>query len=388
MKKTPIRLALIPLLSLVGVGSAVYLSQLYYAIQSGQAGFKSLCNVSATMNCNVVATSRWAEVFSGMPLSSLVAGWFIATLIIGLLARIDTWRKDAVTFGIWMSILGSVYSLFLIVVMAFFIKTLCPFCLVIDAINFVLLGLFLSLREGPVWGSLEPGRWKSFTSLIAACVFVMIVILKPVETKSDSLSKEEAASVSTSMVSGPVVEIKYSDLSPVIGAASAPITIVEFSDFQCPYCKQGASIVHAVQNRFGPDQVKIIFRPFPLDNSCNRMVKQSMHPYACELARAAFCSGKQGKFKEVYEEIFENQDILQATSGVKIPTSQGVNEAELKICMASEEAKKFVADEIEEGVRLDVQSTPTFFINGRKVEGGASLEAWNIAVEKILAGQK
>jgi len=387
MKKTPIRLALIPLLSLIGVGAAVYLSQLYYLIQSGQAGFKSLCNINSTLNCNVVATSRWAELFSGMPLSSLVAGWFIAIFILGLLARVDVWRKDAVTFGTWMSLIGSVYSIFLLIIMTVFIKTLCPFCMVIDVVNFLILGLFLSMREGPIFGGLETGRWKSFVALVAACSFVMIVILRPVDQKTDTLAKEEAASVASSMLSGPVTEMKYSDLSPVMGSATAPVTIVEFSDFQCPYCKQGASILHSVQNRFGADQVRIVFRPFPLDNSCNRMVKQAMHPYACELARAAFCSGKQGKFKEVYEEIFENQDILQASSGVMIPISQGVNETELKTCMESEEAKKFVSDEIEEGVRLDIQSTPTFFINGRKIEGGAPLEAWNLAVEKILADQ-
>jgi len=244
------------------------------------------------------------------------------------------------------------------------------------------------LRNGSSLISFESGRWKSFASLVAGCIFVTIVVLKPVDQKTEALSKEETNSIASSMLSGTVTELKNSDLSPVIGNPNAPVTIVEFSDFQCPYCKQGASILHAVQSRFGPDQVKIVFRPFPLDNSCNRMVKQSMHPFACELARAAFCANKQGKFKEVYEEIFENQDILQASSGLGIPLSKGVEEASFKTCMNSEEAKKFVADEIEEGVRINVQSTPTFFINGRRIEGGAPLEAWNIAVENILSAQK
>ena len=115
--KPGIRLALLPLLSVVGAGAAIYLSKHYYDLRAGTAGFKSLCNISATMNCDAVTASRFAEIMPGLPLSSFVAGWFVALLILGLMARVSDWRREAVLVSTLMDGFASLYSLTLLAVM-------------------------------------------------------------------------------------------------------------------------------------------------------------------------------------------------------------------------------------------------------------------------------
>lgn len=383
MKKAPFRLALIPILSLIGTSAAVYLSQRYYAIKSGTAGFKSLCNINEAMNCDVVASSRWAELFSGLPLSSLVAGWFVALLIISLMARVDTWRKESVSLGILMSGFGSLYSIVLLFVMAMHLQTFCLFCLVIDGVNFLLLALFLSLKEGPLFEGLDGKKLKNYGILTAICLLVMTVVSRPADTKTPSISSDEIAAMVESMTTGTVTEMKIPENAPFLGNANAKITIVEFSDFQCPYCKQGAFTMHSLLNKFGND-IRVVYRPFPLDQACNRVVKSGMHPLSCGLARAALCARFEGKFGPIYEEIFDSQETLKASSATNIPVSLGLDEAKMKACTESEETKKYLGNEIEEGIRVGVQSTPTFFLNGRKIDGAYPREAWEKAIQKLL----
>jgi protein-disulfide isomerase/uncharacterized membrane protein len=379
-----LRLALLPLLSAVGSSAAIYLSKHYYDLRLGTAGFKSFCNISEAMNCDAVTASRFAEIVPGLPLSSLVAGWFFGLLILGLMARVETWRREAVLVTTLLSGFASLYSVALLAVMVFIIHKFCLFCLLIDATNFALFGIGLSLVSGR--GSLFGGvRWSKIQSnllLVAGAMLVLVVILRPSEenARTDQAKAELEYTVKQTL-EHPPVEIKTPPTAPILGNPNAPITIHEFSDFQCPFCKRGAVLMNQVLARHA-DKVRVIFMPFPLDNACNRLITRPMHPYSCALARGAFCAAGEGKFKPVYEKIFEDQDLLTADSATKIPVENGVADAKLKDCIDSEYAKKAISESIEEGIRLKVESTPTFYVNGRRIEGVLPLEAW----DEIIAG--
>ncbi|RYZ64176.1 MAG: hypothetical protein EOP09_16355, partial [Proteobacteria bacterium] len=88
------------LLSLLGLSAAVYLSRLYYAIHSGTSSFQSLCNLGSSMNCDAVTSSKYAELVPGLPLSSLVVGWFAALLVVSLFTGVREWRKEASVAGL------------------------------------------------------------------------------------------------------------------------------------------------------------------------------------------------------------------------------------------------------------------------------------------------
>ncbi len=383
-----LRLALLPLLSVIGASSAVYLAKHYYELRAGTAGFKSLCNINATMNCDAVTSSRFAEIMPGLPLSSFVAGWFVALLILGLMARVADWRREAVLVSTLMSGFASLYSIALLLVMALLLQKYCLFCLVIDAVNFALFATCLSLAKSSaspsVFGGARGSKIQTDALIVLATVFVVVVVLRPSdENQMTSETKAELQSSVTQILERAPVEVKAPEGVSVLGNPNAPITIYEFSDFQCPFCKRGAVIMNQLLTRY-EGKIKVVFMPFPLDNSCNRLITRPMHPYACDLARSAYCASRSGKFQPTYEKIFENQELLTKDSAEKIPTEFGLGADSVKACIASEDAKRAISLSIEEGIRLKVEATPTFFVNGKKVDVALPLESW----DQLIAGLK
>jgi protein-disulfide isomerase/uncharacterized membrane protein len=383
-KKPTLRLALIPLLSAIGASCAIYLSKHYYDLRSGTGGFSALCNINSTMNCDAVTTSRFAELWPGLPLSSFVAGWFVALLIIGMLARIDSWRKEAVLAGTLMAGFSSLYSIALLVVMFGVLQKICVFCLAIDAVNFLLFGLFLSIARGNPFAGVQWSKLHTYAWITVGSLFIFVVLLRPAsENERPEATSAEIQYAVRQIMEHPPVDIKIPASASVLGDPTAPVTILEFSDFQCPFCKRGALMMSQILSRH-PGQVRVVFMPFPLDSACNSLIQRSMHPYACELARAAFCAGKQGKFQPVYEKIFDEQETLKAESAKEIAIALGLDRGAFDACLSSDEAKMAVGASIQEGQKAKISSTPTFFVNGRKVEGVLPMEAWDSIIAQSM----
>ncbi len=177
------------------------------------------------------------------------------------------------------------------------------------------------------------------------------------------------------------VAISPSDIA--IGPADAPITLVKFSDFQCPACRKGAYAIHPLMERF-PGKVRLIFKNFPLDPTCNAGVTSRGHPFACYAARIAICAHKQGKFEHVYRSFFDNQESFSEELLLKLGVEAGMPEAELKACMESSETAGALAKDISDGTQVKIESTPTFFMNGYRVSGAYPTTIWIALVEKLL----
>jgi len=152
--------------------------------------------------------------------------------------------------------------------------------------------------------------------------------------------------------------------SPILGDPNAPITIVEYADFECPVCRS----LHDAMRGLLPNypQVKLIFKDFPLDN---------LHPWARTAAIAGRCAYQQDpkSFWKLYDLIYDNQDIISASDVFQkmqeYAARAGLNAETFKSCMASPLAAAEVNANMENGKLLDVRSTPTLFINGRRLVG-------------------
>ena len=168
-----------------------------------------------------------------------------------------------------------------------------------------------------------------------------------------------------------------------VGSPQAKVTIVKFSDFQCPSCRMGAQTLHPVLKRYG-DRVRFVYRNFPLDMACNRIIKNPMHPFACELAKGAVCAQAQNQFDQYYQAIFEHQKDLKPGSALETAKSLGLDAARFEACLADPGTQAKVSQDIEEGIALNVESTPTFFINGRRISGAQPPEIWNAVIDHLL----
>jgi protein-disulfide isomerase len=215
----------------------------------------------------------------------------------------------------------------------------------------------------------------------------MVLILKPIQSSEEKENLSQINILVDSILKSDALPITLPKEAPRFGKEGAPIIIQEFSDFQCPHCQRGAKALESILMKY-KDKIQVIFRGFPLDNTCNRMMERPAHPYACLLAKGAYCANEQGKFYEYYMRVFENQEKLDQDSAYSIAKDLGIQLDTFKSCVESEQTKKYIVDAVEEGLRLSVASTPTFFINGHKVEGGIHPKAWSLLVDRLLTPAK
>ena len=169
------------------------------------------------------------------------------------------------------------------------------------------------------------------------------------------------------------------DLStaPMLGDVNAPITIVEFTDFQCPFCSRGNTTVHQlIENN--PGKIRLVFRHFPL----------SFHDKAKLAHQAAEAAKMQGKFWEYYDKLFANQDKLDRDNLINFAKELGLDEAKFVADMDSAAVAKIVDDDIKAGSDAGVQGTPHFLINGSALSGAQPLNAFQAAFDKELNAAK
>jgi protein-disulfide isomerase len=150
--------------------------------------------------------------------------------------------------------------------------------------------------------------------------------------------------------------------APSFGPANAPVTIVEFSDFQCPYCQRLAPTIDQVKAKYG-DQVRVVFRQFPLP----------IHDNAQKAAEASLCAAEEGKFWEMHDAMFANIRALGVDDLKK--TADGLNLADgFDQCLDSGKFASQVAEDLREGRAAGVTGTPAMFINGRFVSGAVPFD--------------
>jgi protein-disulfide isomerase len=148
------------------------------------------------------------------------------------------------------------------------------------------------------------------------------------------------------------------------GPADAPVTIVEFSDFECPFCRQASRALAEVERQY-EGKLRLVFRDFPLDASCNGYLSQQMHPLACRAARLARCAGAQDAFWPAHDALFALDALTEAELDA-LPARLSLDEEALTVCMASDETAARVREDIDAGRELDVTGTPALFVNGRE----------------------
>jgi protein-disulfide isomerase len=166
---------------------------------------------------------------------------------------------------------------------------------------------------------------------------------------------------------------------PVRGAENAPITIVEFSDFQCPYCGQFEPELKKLLETY-PTQVRLIYRNMPIPN---------LHPEAQKAAEAAICADKQGKFWEMHDTLFSEQNTLDVVALKEKAKRLGLDAARFDVCLDKGEAVPALNMDLREAQRLGLEATPVSFINGRFVNGAVSYDELtaliNDEVQKLSA---
>jgi protein-disulfide isomerase len=393
MSRTQARLALA--CAIVGLAASTYAAYVHYHLIHDPM-YRSLCDVNATVSCTTVYQSRFST-FRGVPVAILGGVWFEYAALLswaGLQAR-DGVRESIPGYLFVLSTLALAVILYLGYASFFLIRAVCLVCLTTYA---AVIGLFLiSGAATSVPMTTLPRRAARdarvlFGSPLAIAVAVLFfagaastLAFFPREISATGADGTQQA---TTAPPQPTAEQKsefnrwYSSqprVPLVIPADGAKVLVVKFNDFQCPACGNSYQVYKPIFAKYEaqkPGQVKLVMKDYPLNPSCNEFVSQMIHPAACDAAVAVRLMAP-AKVLEMEEWLYSHQPAMTPASVRQAAKDiGGVNDFEAKFNTTLAQVKSDIAL----GRQLQVKSTPTFFINGVKIEGALPPQYFDEAI--------
>jgi protein-disulfide isomerase len=224
-----------------------------------------------------------------------------------------------------------------------------------------------------------------FYALMVVLAFAAGVLVGYVAWGRESATSRRGQAV------GPVAEAPYetpepkytryeipTDGFPSLGPQDAPIVIVEFSDYQCPYCQRWHQQTFKPLLAAYPGKIRLVYRNLPLT---------SIHPEAYSAAVAALCANEQNAYWPYHDRLFEGQYGLGPEVYTQYAADLGLDMTAFQECLASKRYDQFVQEDMKFAMNLGVRSTPTFFINGLAVVGAQPLDVFKQIIDKELAGE-
>lgn len=372
---------------LAGIGFAATLLFIHVQMHAAKGGYTSFCDVNSTVGCTPVIGSSYGTLF-GLP----VAAWALLTYVgLGILLVVRESAAPALRRTLTLGILAAacwilLFSLYMAAIATFRIGHLCPFCfgLYVVAVAAAFLAWRLARAE------LGPGGIQLVSPTTLSIVGVMVVGLVGVSLLQLAAEDRGGADLTADEVCARDAEFctwyrkqpEVADLpaaAHVRGDAAAPVTIVEFSDFECPACGMAYRDLHDVE-RTHAGRVKVVFHHFPLDATCNPHVTTRMHPSACLAAFASECAAREGKFWEYHDRLFTSQEQLGRDALITYATELGIDAAAFTACLDDPATRARVRADTDAGASLGIESTPTLFINGRKISGALDRARYDYAI--------
>lgn len=375
-------------IALIGIGLSVY-STMHHLEVKATGKTDAACNISSTISCDEVALSQYSEI-SGVPLGVFGLGYFVAAavlLLVGLRggkSGKEHLQGYAAMVGIGVitsAVLGS-----LSVKLGFYCIT-CIGVYVLTGLQAIFLAVWRSnIPSGFNIKNVLSGGTTAVIS-VAAVVLVFNFTKSFLTPSSANVAKNPAniPALSQTAEEIPLAKSAYSGLGEDYrkGGDNAKVVITEFADMQCPACASVSNTLSTIAKEYG-DRILIVFKNYPLDSSCNSSVQSRIHDQACSAAIIARCAGQYGKFWEYHDIVFSRQSSITAANLRQWGGEIGLTEEQMTTCLNSKDMKDKLAEDVALGNKLGVDSTPTLFINGRKLLGGRSISDLKSEIDQLL----
>jgi protein-disulfide isomerase/uncharacterized membrane protein/rhodanese-related sulfurtransferase len=358
------------ILTLAGLFDALYLLWVYSS--------PSRPLVCTGIGCDVVRASRYAHLW-GQPLPLYGVAMYSA-LLVAVLAQV--WlnsagaRRLAQVGTALISGGGFAFSAYLTALEAFVIQAYCAWCLGSAAIVTLIFALALAdLRAAPTGDALEDRTAGSALRGQFGGVTVVMVIAGVIAFRYLSSRPElpPAPAVSAATLDEHLVRPD----SHAIGSPNAPVTVVEFGDFECPMCGSAQPMIQQMLDKYGT-QIRFVFRQFPINE---------IHPYAQTAAEASECAANQGKFWEAERKFYQEQSDLTEAALDRYAVEIGLNVKAMNQCLMNGTVRARVQQDVDDGKVVGVRGTPTFFVGHQKLVGLTQYTQLSQLIDAQLAGK-
>ncbi len=324
-----------------------------------------LCKTIFGNSCDTVLSVPASWHF-GYPLVGIGLSYF------GLLGLLLSFNKLAIDrFVLIVSAFGVGISIYLSNVL-FETNSFCPLCLIIHFVNLLaFIALFISTNSKTSFNEQKQKVfWRPF---ILRAFLILLIIVAGTITESYALRASLDKSVTVNYKeltkkyqSETIYNIPRNEASPIIGSLTAPIQLIVFSSFQCSACKTFAPTLERIHKKYG-DIVAITFKNFPLSKTCNPKMNEDMQPQACDAAFAAKAAQLQNKFWNYHDELFKSTLEMDEKSLYMMAKNIGLNMEKFEADKKSEVIKANISADVNLGYQLEIDRTPTVFINGKRV---------------------
>lgn len=353
---------------------------------------ESFCAISETVNCDIINASSYSE-FLDVPTAWWGLVYYVVTILMAIFCLFSKKDPRATMTAAWIMALESVVvSAYLAYITISVLGVVCIECVGMYIVNLALVVLLYLAIGNPVSGIFRFARDyvrtvfgktsnlgfkpRAFAHFIVITLMFLVGWTAFAAVKANSKSAGKSAVPIDNISAEEKLKAFYMQSLyaiepdpnwPVWGNPNAPVTIIEFSEFQCPFCKNAAFNLRPYLQQFKKD-VRFYFVNYPLDQSCNDEVTHPIHQFACMAASAAVCAKERGDFWGYHDELFRNQQKLGPDTFISIAKKHGWDEKEFQACMDSPGTLALVKADIRNGAKAYVEGTPTVIVNNRRLK--------------------
>jgi len=344
-----------------------------------------LCGVEENNGCNLLNRSDVSEVF-GIPVAYLGYLYYGFVLFLGIYSDKE---KSLVKIIFLLSAIALVVDIGLLFYSIFVAETLCTMCAMTYAVT---LGLFvfsyLDISSSKSGFIPDFSQWQTQkVSMKQLMVFIALIV--PVSgglfyysfSSGGSSQVKNRGSYVDHLVIAENEYIRAYEEKPEIHFRTDPLSrkgpikgivnIVEFADYLCPHCRIMSGELERFSKRF-PDEVSVTYRHYPLDQACNPAITRPFHQGSCLLAYASYCALKENRFWDLNHYIFDHQEsLLRGVSKddvLNLAAAVGLSRTRISSCMDEKETRQAIDLDVQEANELGISSTPTIYIDGRKMD--------------------
>ncbi len=384
-------LIVVLLLSLAGVGVSVQLTVVYQEANANHS-HKSACAINAQWDCDHVARSSYSRMFGAPTSLWAMLGYLLMAVFAGwgaLRYGPRHWPLGVLTLLVLAALGMSSYLAYAAIVI---LKKKCLWCTALYFLNIAmvltLIGAYVRRGIGPMRAIRQDVTWlldhlgvlgKLAGSGVIGCLVILLVgpqLGRPAAKtarapKAETLIKKvpPVRPAGKNAKRPPPIEppawVKaiVTPSTPHRGPVEADLYIVEFSDYECPFCQMSNKTMEKILHKYGK-RIRLYHRHFPLDMTCYKRMKRQMHPSACFAARAAFCAQQQGKFWAFGDALFRLGEHISKLTILSLARTQGLEMKRFGTCVSGAAAKKQIQADLATGDTLKLEGTPTFYMGG------------------------